>query len=116
MAKISDKNIRLKVLQKFNYKCAYCGIDLINEKFHVDHIVPKMLGRPYKERESIDNYNPSCAPCNISKSTFDLEMWRTELELKILRIERDSSTFRNLKRFGLVGVIKNKVIFYFETI
>ncbi|MES2397924.1 MAG: HNH endonuclease [Bacteroidota bacterium] len=119
--KLSDKELRKNIFDKYNGKCAYCGSHI--EKFHIDHIVPlnrngsqmdKFLDNG--EKHLISNLNPSCPACNISKSSFPLETWRGELQLKIDRIERDSSTFRNLKRFGLVGILKTKVVFYFETL
>jgi hypothetical protein len=36
------KTEREKIKQKFDGRCAYCGIFL--EKFHVDHIVPVFKG------------------------------------------------------------------------
>ena len=57
----------------------------------------------------IENYNPSCRSCNSSKSTFTLENWRKEIELKKKRIIRDSSTFRILQRFKLINLIDEPV-------
>lgn len=111
-----NKNVRDIVLKKFDSHCAYCGCEITLRTMHIDHIVP-LQRNSYGSRfgdNTIENYNPACMPCNISKASFDLETWRKELALKIMRIERDSSTFRNLKRFGLVAVIKNTVEFYFE--
>src|SRR6202008_5027546 len=116
MADKSNPIIREKVISKYDFKCAYCGCDITIKTLHIDHINPLMRGSrlPVGNKNNIENFNPSCAPCNISKSTMDIETWRNELQLKINRIERDSATFRNLKRFGLVEIIKHNVEFYFE--
>lgn len=114
------KEVRIEVFNKFNQKCAYCGCLISFEKFHIDHIKP--IFRGYKDGEigiqkgtnTIENLNPSCASCNSSKSTFSIEKWRKELELKASRIRRDSSTFRILERFNLVAQVNEKVFFYFE--
>jgi 5-methylcytosine-specific restriction endonuclease McrA len=54
-------------------KCFYCEIELVRGEgvnpadqkrlFHVDHLVPKILGGP----DHIANYVPSCHSCNSSK-------------------------------------------------
>lgn len=124
MSKIK-KEIRLCVLKKYNSKCAYCGIDLCLDTLQVDHIIPKYRGSTKEElskmnvvkgKDKIDNYNPSCKSCNASKSTFTLEKWRKEIELKKYRIHNNSSSFRILKRFGLIEIKNTPVKFYFELI
>lgn len=123
MSKNINKQTRLKVFNKYNGKCSYCGCEILANKFHVDHIEAKFRGTTSESLEqigrkkgsdSIENLNPSCASCNSSKSTFTLEQWRNEIGLKIKRIERDSSTFRILNRFGLISINDKPVTFYFE--
>lgn len=116
--KTSCNKVRHIVIEKYNYKCAYCGVDITLKTMHIDHIKPLLRSESGSRKgdNTIENYNPACAPCNISKSSFDLEVWRNEIQLKLNRIERDSSTYRNLRRFGLVGVLKTDVKFYFETL
>lgn len=123
--KLSDKRLRVVIFNKYDGKCAYCGCNL-EERFCIDHIRPlnrnkrwdssQQRSKDNEGKHTIENLNPSCPPCNISKSSFPLETWRKELELKISRIERDSSTFRLLKKFDLVGIKKYNVTFYFETL
>lgn len=83
------KSQRAALRAKFDGRCAYCGCEL-GEKWHADHIenverelkhVPgvgirctgKML-RP--ERDTLENMNPACPPCNIDKHSLTLEGWR----------------------------------------
>jgi hypothetical protein len=53
------KKIRLKVLQRDAYTCAYCG-DVANE---VDHVYPKSKGG----EDTLDNLVAACRRCNILK-------------------------------------------------
>jgi 5-methylcytosine-specific restriction endonuclease McrA len=115
--KLSDRKIRLQVIAKYDGRCAYCGIKFDGFKFEIDHIEP--LNRHETDRSkrgasNLSNYNPACTSCNSSKNCMTLEFWRSEIEKKIDRINRDSSTYRLLKRFGLVKEKPGKVLFYFE--
>ncbi len=53
------KKIRLKVLNRDAYTCAYCG-DTANE---VDHVWPKSKGG----EDTLDNLVAACRRCNILK-------------------------------------------------
>jgi hypothetical protein len=53
------KKIRVKVLQRDAYTCAYCG-DVANE---VDHVYPKSKGG----EDTLDNLVAACRRCNILK-------------------------------------------------
>jgi 5-methylcytosine-specific restriction endonuclease McrA len=114
---------RFIIHAKFKGKCAYCGEKLEYSKMHVDHIAP--LYRRWTNEElavygkvkgtnHIDNLNPSCPTCNISKSTWTIEEWRRELGLKVDRLRRTATNFRLLEKFKLVSVRKTGVKFYFE--
>lgn len=113
------KNNKLKkiVLEKYDCKCAYCGASLDYKTLQVDHIKPKRRHiKGYYGTDDIENLNPCCKSCNSSKSSFDLEVWRKEIQFKKDRIFRDSSTFRLLIKFNLVKYTDKKVLFYFETL
>lgn len=75
--------VRDALFKAYGGKCFYCGISLEPRHMHVDHILPtnksvindKEVKRYIKELEdagfiqdSIENYVPSCASCNIKKS------------------------------------------------
>ena len=123
MAKItSDKN-RVLVHSKFKGRCAYCGDKIECSKMHLDHIKPRHRGFTDEElhgygiergSNNIDNLNPSCAVCNISKSTFTIEVWRRELILKVDRLRKNVSNFRIAEKYNLVKVNNTEIIFYFE--
>jgi hypothetical protein len=57
------KKLRLQVLKRDAYTCAYCG-DVANE---VDHIVPKVKGG----EDTLDNCVAACRRCNIQKKDQD---------------------------------------------
>ena len=109
------------IYNKFGGKCAYCGCEILKTNFHVDHITALYRGTPQhmlktkKGTSHIDNLNPSCVSCNSSKSTYSIEQWRSELELKTKRLIRDIPSFRILRRFGIIEIVEKKIVFYFET-
>ena len=122
MAKQIKPSDRLKVFNKFNGRCAYCGCFLNQKNFHVDHIQAKFRKTEQsrlsviKGKDHIDNYNPACISCNCSKSTLTLEQWRLQIQKKQKQLFRDSSTYRMLLRFNLVIEKESVVKFYFEEV
>jgi hypothetical protein len=124
MAKHYDRcNRRLEIFNKYNGHCAYCGCELSKSNFAVDHIEPIFRGSTdaqlnwYKRErgiESMENYNPCCKSCNSSKSTFTLEMWRSEISKKFDRMKRDCSSYSLMLRFGFIEEKRDKILFYFE--
>lgn len=91
-----SKKQRLEIFQMFGGKCAYCGVDLPEKGWHVDHKDPICRKTEYvrgewtkegytpgkyvqtgecyaPENERDDNYFPACAKCNIEKSSSDID-------------------------------------------
>ena len=54
------KRIRLQVLRRDAYTCAYCGISPVNQ---VDHVWPRSRGG----EDTLDNLVAACEPCNYAK-------------------------------------------------
>lgn len=54
---------RSRILAKWGYRCAQCGVSLRNASHHIDHIVP--FSRGGKTIES--NLQPLCPACNLAK-------------------------------------------------
>lgn len=112
---------REQVRLKFDGKCAYCGCDL-PARWHADHIEPvvrndwlKVPRAPdWPERDTIENMNPACPPCNIDKHSLSLENWRQMIERSNEVLMRDVSTFRRALRFKLLEIRPEPVTFYFE--
>lgn len=118
---------RAQLKQKFGGRCAYCG-EMLGDRWHADHVeaverklalVPgrgvvctKDVHRP--ERDTIDNLNPACAPCNIDKHTMTLEGWRRKLQDACGVLMRNQPTYRHAVRYGLVQETGARVVFHFE--
>jgi len=122
MAKWSFKK-RIEVYNKFNGHCAYCGIKLNKNHFHIDHIIPKYRG--YSDMEltrmnivrgenDILNYNPCCMSCNSSKSVYSIEKWRDEINQKFNRLLKYESSFNLLHRMKIISNKPKVWRFYFE--
>lgn len=110
MREKQKNKLRQEVLEKYNYKCAYCGCDLTIETLQIDHIHPKYLGG----LDEVNNYNPSCRSCNWTKSTYNIEEFRQVLEKKIDNLRKYTPNFQIMERYNKVSVIDNSIKFYFE--
>lgn len=127
-----SKSQRAAVFAMFDGHCAYCGIELPERGWQADHIEAlervmtyvrdspfgelkrKLLRCDNPSADCVDNFFPSCRPCNIDKSSMSLEFWRTQLEKKPQILRDNYSAWRHAERFGLVAQVETKVIFYFE--
>ena len=63
-----------KVLQEFNFECAYCGS---TDGLEQEHIVPVINGGRYE----IGNIVPACRRCNASKKDKDMVNWYTRSDV-----------------------------------
>lgn len=126
MSKPMDKR-RQAIFDKSGGKCWYCGVDLPEKGWHEDHFHPifrklkftrgKVTSTNDSHRNHLDteeNKVPSCAPCNLFKSTFDIEYMRSEIEAQYERIRSKSPGFRMLERMGMMKPSTKKVVFWFE--
>jgi hypothetical protein len=124
---------RAMIRMMFGGRCAYCGCELPEKGWHVDHVEPVIrqshwvlgkdgvgrfqqtgkLWNPAGERDG--NYFPSCAKCNIEKRDSSIETFRRGLERKIETLRDYSAAFRHAERYGMVTVVKERITFYFET-
>lgn len=66
----------LKLLEIFNYKCAYCGCK--SKKLQRDHIIPISRGGI----NEVVNILPACSNCNLSKSAKLLQDWNPKIAQK----------------------------------
>ncbi|TDS84142.1 HNH endonuclease signature motif containing protein [Comamonas sp. JUb58] len=116
-----NKAKRATLREKFGGRCAYCGQPL-GERWHADHIEPIVRndwlkaprGPDYPHRDTLENMNPACPPCNIDKHSMSLESWRDIIQRSNDVLQRDVSTFRRAVRYGLVQLTSSPVTFYFE--
>ncbi|ECI2792025.1 HNH endonuclease [Salmonella enterica subsp. enterica serovar Give] len=125
---------RERLRMKFGGRCAYCGCVLPEKGWHADHVQAvlrksercmkaaekgifrlKTTGEVFKpEADCPENIFPSCAPCNLLKTTYSLEMFRKQVSLQVERGRRSSVNFRTAERFGLISVVNKPVVFWFE--
>ena len=122
-------SIRKEVFEKFGGKCAYCGCDLM-KGWHVDHLKPVLRAHKFNyekrrmeqtktmynpQNDVIENYNPSCASCNIQKNSYSIEEFRSNIKHFIKSLNNHSTQYKFAKRYGLVEEKEVEVKFYFET-
>lgn len=105
-----SKDERRNILRKTDGHCAYCGCKLKYNEMQIDHIVPIHAGGEDNEY----NMLPACKSCNHYKGGSSLETFRKFVEKMPDTLKRDSVTYRNSVRFGLVVPKPRKVIFYYE--
>ncbi|EAQ6131214.1 HNH endonuclease [Salmonella enterica] len=125
---------RERLRMKFGGRCAYCGCVLPEKGWHADHVQAvlrksercmkaaekgifrlKTTGEVFRpEVDCPENLFPSCASCNLLKTTYSLEMFRKQVSLQVERGRRSSVNFRTAERFGLISVLNKPVVFWFE--
>lgn len=130
---------RIELRMMFGGKCAYCGCDLPEKGWQVDHVDPVVrlysygefvtsehgfasyvsgkrkiscLGNPRGERT--DNLWPCCRACNINKSSMPLERWRKFLAESPESLASYNGRFRHMLRFGIVTINPEPFMFWFE--
>lgn len=122
---------REKVRAMYGDRCAYCGQPL-SDRWHADHLEPvrrdwKLVetdrgyrwkaGPPTRpEFDIVENFMPSCAPCNIDKHAMSLEEWRKKLSRTLDVLNRNYPTYRHARRFGLVTETASPIAFYFKRV
>lgn len=115
-----NKQEREKLHQKYGEHCAYCGNLIEYHEMHADHLVPIWRnGLPTGSKreigtDDISNRMPSCARCNRWKSTHTIEEFRWEISQQLIRVRRDSASYRMAFDYGMITENSNNVIFYFE--
>lgn len=125
---------RSALRMKFGGRCAYCGWELPEKGWHADHVEPvlriseidekarsKGLWRLrntgdviHSARDSIENHFPACAPCNLFKATFSVELFREQIAEQAERARLYSVNFRTAERFGQIQVTASPIVFWFE--
>ena len=123
-----NKKQRQELFEKYGGRCAYCGCEL-QKGWHADHIEPIVRDSKWNrdkgkfeqtgtcrkpENETLENYNPACASCNIQKDCFSVEQFRINIQNFVKSLNRDSTQYKFAKRYGLIVETENPVVFYFE--
>jgi len=112
------KGLRDRIRKMFDGKCAYCGNDLPEKGWHVDHHEPIFRGwekRPDRAGDDVEeNMMPSCARCNLRKRTLTIEQFRAEIEAQTERLRKHNNQYRLASDYGLIVETGVKVRFHFE--
>lgn len=115
-----SKAERKAVYEKCGGHCAYCGCEITMQQMQVDHVIPMEFYETYqvigKNLDEIWNMLPACRSCNNYKSSLTIEKFRESIERWPLVLNRDSVTYKNAVRFGIVIPNPHPVRFYFEEI
>jgi 5-methylcytosine-specific restriction endonuclease McrA len=91
---------RLKVLQKYNCKCAYCGNALTLSTLKLDSTNNQLY--------------PSCLRCKRRKGSKTIEQFRLHIAVVHKQLQYLNSKYSLCKDFGMVADVTNDVIFHFE--
>jgi 5-methylcytosine-specific restriction endonuclease McrA len=130
--KITKKQEREIIFNKYNGKCAYCGLKIDLKDMQIDHVIPQrnfemMIKNNWRvpvflshltldDLNHKDNLNPTCRVCNKWKDAFDLETFRSEIFEQIDRLNKRSSNYRMAKKYGLLAETLKPIVFYFERV
>jgi hypothetical protein len=96
---IKDKLWRKCCGDKLDGECCVCQIPIQYNNCHVAHIKPVAKGGS----NTIDNLTITCASCNLSMGTMDLE------EFKAIYIGGESSTTNQLSRADQLSIYNEKI-------
>lgn len=126
------KETRIKVWNKYNKRCTYCGKEIEYKDMQVDHFVPQRIFDNYKNKlnteeniklfkgqfnvESIDkddlsNLMPSCRRCNHYKRDYLLENFRKNMQSLHERLEK-IYIFKVALDHGIVNINPFKKFYY----
>lgn len=115
---------REQVRQKYGGRCAYCG-NYLGERWHADHFEPvvRNWGEAAKTvpalrpgNHNLANMMPACIPCNLSKSSYTLEGWRSWIAGHVNSLNQYHPIYRLAKAYGLIAETGAEVVFYFEKV
>jgi 5-methylcytosine-specific restriction endonuclease McrA len=90
-------NVRNYLLEKFDYKCIYCGKK--NIPLEVEHIIPKSRGGSNR----VDNLTISCHDCNQEKDNQTAEEFGCPNVQKQAKKTLKSTAFMNIVRWKIVN-------------
>ena len=114
------KKIRIKIWEKYDHHCAYCGCHLKYKDMQVDHIESVYAQCDYKKEKTLNEINdinnlmPSCRECNFYKSTFTIEKFRERLTNVLMKNLQKTFQYRLALKYGLIKENIKPIEFYFE--
>lgn len=118
--KAIPKKIRIKLYEKYNHRCAYCGCELEYNDMQIDHIKSIYANTDFKQTMTIEemytlgNLAPACRQCNFYKSSMELEVFRNRLTTVLIPNIQKTFQYRVAFKYGLIKEYIKPVKFYFE--
>ena len=114
------KSERLKVYEKCNGHCAYCGCELEYKDMQIDHIVAIHGGdeadKMIKDKtiNTIDNCLPSCRQCNFYKEALTIEEYRNKIQQTLTHTCVSTFPVKLALKYGILKLFGWDGKFYFE--
>ena len=103
------KSDRIKVWNKYDKHCAYCGKIIKYQDMQVDHMIPKRRHGP----DTPDNLMPACRRCNHYKRAWPLKEFRRLLVTMSDRIQK-MYLMKVAIDYGIIKPVPWDGVFYFE--
>ena len=75
-------NLRRMVIERDGLRCVYCGVDLLKNEVHLDHVIPESKGGP----TSLNNLQVTCGKCNLEKGVLSESEFENKLRTRAIRI------------------------------
>jgi len=122
------KALRLKVYEKYNGHCAYCGKEMEYKDMQVDHIIPiahaiygpkdkaDMVRQMFEDGSinEIGNLMPACRSCNFYKGSYGIEGLRNRILEELDHTCRSTFQTRLAMQYGIIKYEPWDGKFYFE--
>ena len=116
-----SKEKRKQVYNKYEGRCAYCGMPIEYKDMQVDHFIPKdkekliIVGKypNITNIDDIENLMPSCRMCNHYKRAHSLAVFRRYIR-EIPKKLRDNYIYKVGVRYKLIEETEHPIHFYFE--
>ena len=110
----------MKVYNKYDGHCAYCGCKLEYKDMQVDHAVAIQGGDEANKMiaegtmNELDNLMPACRQCNFYKGTLDIEGYRQYIINTLQHTCVDSFQSKMGLKYGIITYNGWDGKFYFE--
>ena len=75
-------NLRRMVIERDGPRCVYCGLDLVGQEIHLDHVIPEARGGA----TSLANLQVTCRKCNLDKGVLNESEFENRLRERAIRI------------------------------
>ena len=116
--KAISKKIREAVYNKYDGHCAYCGKEIAQKGWQLDHLIPYQRERWKKyseeEIECFENYMPACRRCNHYKRAHSLEVFRRYIKEIPEKLKETNYIYKVGLDYGIIEEHPWNGLFYFE--